>query len=337
MGEGGLRLASAHAVAGGCRRPLAPCASEALRSLIPGALGCYPPAVPRADLVTVGEAFEDLIFLGLPRLPRLGEEVKTSAFVRTIGGGAVITAVAAARLGLRCRVLSGLSASAASLLRRERVAVRNLRRVSEPHAITAALSTRDDRGFVTFNGVNDSLEPRLRGALRGETPRHVHFAFFPPECGRWERIVARLRRRGISTSWDFGWNESLLKDPRFLRLVGALDYVFLNEQECVLYARCSTTNTAIEHWRTRAREAVIKLGPKGSRWVSSSRDLRAPAYRVKVVDTTGAGDAFNGGFLYALLKGMGPRECLRVGNFVGAMSTRSAGGVASLPRRRDLP
>jgi len=55
------------------------------------------------------------------------------------------------------------------------------------------------------------------------------------------------------------------------------------------------------------------------------------------VDTTGAGDAFNGGFLVGMLRGRSPRECLRIGNFVGARSTLAAGGVSRLPRGDELP
>lgn len=79
--------------------------------------------------------------MDLERLPRAGEEVKTSAFVRTIGGGAVITAVAAARLGVRVALWSALSDAAVRRLARERVRITNLRRRREPHAITVALST----------------------------------------------------------------------------------------------------------------------------------------------------------------------------------------------------
>lgn len=293
--------------------------------------------VPRAELLTVGEAFEDLIFIGLVRLPRPGEEVKTSAFVRTIGGGAVITAVAAARLGLSVRVLSGLGEPAVSRLRSERVAVANLKQPREPHAITAALSTTTNRSFVTFNGINDVLEQRLKVAVPRERARHVHFAFYPHDCARWTRTVEACRARGMTTSWDFGWNEGLVADRSFPALVEALDYVFLNEQEALLYSRQRRLSAALRAWRQHPHAVIVKLGPRGSRWLSRAVDLAAPPPRVRSVDTTGAGDAFNGGFLAALARGQRPSRCLRTGNVVGALSTRAAGGVDGLPRLADLP
>jgi len=293
--------------------------------------------VSAPDLLSVGEAFEDLIFVGLDRLPRPGEEVKTSTFVRSVGGGAVITAVAAARLGTRARVVSGLSRDAVTQLRRERVQVANLRRNGEPHAITASMSTRSNRAFVTFNGMNDALEERLLAALDGVRARHVHFAFFPRDCGRWERLAGALRAMGIVTSWDFGWNEALLSDRRFPYLVNALDWVFFNEQEAVLYARRLHLDGALALWRTHPHNVVVKMGARGSRLLSGGTELHAAPTRVRVVDTTGAGDAFNGGFLVGLLRGCSPRTCLLIGNFVGAMSCRVAGGIAGLPQREGLP
>lgn len=281
--------------------------------------------------MTVGEAFEDLIFVALPRLPRPGEEVRTSSFVQTVGGGAVITAIAASRLGARCGIVSGLSAPAARLLRREGVGVTNLRKADEPPAISAALSTRSNRSFVTFNGVNDVLEPRLFHAVGTAAARHVHFAFYPRTCRTWEPVVDALRRRGIGTSWDFGWNEALLNDRRFPFLMTAVDYLFLNEQEAVLYSRRLNLAAALDFWRGHQHTVIVKLGEKGSRWIRGARDIKAPAKRVKAVDPTGAGDAFNGGFLSALLHGQSPTHALRLGNTVGALSTRAAGGIAGLP------
>lgn len=287
----------------------------------------------RVDLLTVGEAFEVLVFVGLPHLPAPGEEVRTSRFTQTFGGGAVRTAVAASRLGISSRVLSALSAAGATFLKSERVSVRNLHQPNEPHAIAAALSTGDTRSFVTFKGVNDALEPRFLQALRSELARHVHFAFCPQDCGRWVPVVRNLRDHGVGTSWDFGWNPGLLDDEDFLPLVGRLDYLLLDEREALLYSQRATLDEAAAFWKVRTENAIVKLGAKGSRWVSETVDLVGRPRRVKSADTTGVGAAFNGGFLCARLRDFSPEATLRLANFVGAMATRLPGGIAGLPRQ----
>ncbi|MEO5895284.1 MAG: carbohydrate kinase family protein [Vicinamibacterales bacterium] len=289
------------------------------------------------ELLTLGEAFEDLVFLGLERLPNPGEEVRTSRFLRTSGGGAVITAVAASRLGLGCAIWSGLGDDAVARLKADGVVVRNLKRRDEPHAISAALSTTDNRSFVTFNGVNDALEQRLLAAAPRMRTRHAHFAFFPTDCARWIPILERCRRRGITTSWDFGWNERLLEDRSFTDLLERLDLLFLNEQEARLYSRRRSLSAALAVWRQSVRPVIVKLGADGSRWISRTVDLHVPAPRTRVIDTTGAGDAFNGGFLYSRLHGQSEAAALRLGNRVGALSTRAPGGLDGLPAATDIP
>lgn len=287
----------------------------------------------RVDLLTVGEAFEELVFGGLQRLPSLGEEVRSTRLTQTFGGGAVRTAVAASRLGINTRVVTSSSAGAVAFLKSERVSVRNLRQPNEADAVTVALSTREDRSLVTFSGTNDKLEPRILQALRSELARHVHFAFCPQDCKRWIPIARNLRDHGVGTSWDFGWNPPLLDDEEFHALAGKVDYVFMNGPEALLYSRRDTMEAAIAFWKTQAPNVVIKLGSKGSRWVSDTFDLAGRPRRVKAVDTTGAGDAFNGGFLCGRLREFSPEATLRLANFVGAMSTRLPGGIAGLPRQ----
>ncbi len=293
--------------------------------------------VARSELLTVGESFEDLVFIGLDRAPRAGEEVKTSTLVRTLGGSALITATAAARLGLPTQLISGLGEEAEDRTREEGLAVTNLRLDGEPQAVSCVLSTRANRSLVTFNGVNDHLEPRFLDAVREVATRHAHFAFYPRDCGHWADVVDRLRERGVTTSWDFGWNEGLLSDRAFARLVNGLDYVFVNEQEAPLYTRRLTLADAVAAWSSHPRNVILKLGAKGSHWIGGGNDVEVPGIRVKAVDTSGAGDAFAGGFLVALLRGHSPKTCLRLGNFVGGMATRAAGGIESLPRVDDVP
>ena len=284
------------------------------------------------DLVTAGEAFDDFIFYALDRMPNGGEELKTDKFSRSPGGGAVITAIAASRLGLRCAVMSALSHEGVRLLRDEGVSVRNLRRRNEPAALTVALSTRRDRRFLTFNGVNDRLPDRIRRVLPHVRARHVHLAFYPKPCRPWIPVIGALRRRGITSSWDFGWNPRLVRDPEFRTLAASVDYLFLNRDEALMYARQASMAGALDRWRRSPRPVVVKLGAAGSRIVGGDVAIRAAATRARVVDTTGAGDAFNAGFLVARLRGANLQAALRLANRVGALSTRRAGGIAGLPR-----
>ena len=281
----------------------------------------------RLELVTAGEAFEDLIFYDLPRLPRAGEELKTSRFARAPGGGAIITAVIAARCGVRTGVISAASDLTRAMLRAEGVTLRDLRRDGEAPAITVAISTPRDRSFITYNGVNDRLEARLLQEVPHVTARHVHCAFYPARCRRWIGLVRNLQARGCTVSWDFGWDPRLTDDSAFVRLLRVLDLVFVNEVEARLYAGRRSLPAAMTWWRHTTRAAVVKLGRRGATYLSEQAVLRAPAPRVKAIDTTGAGDAFNGGYLSALVRGGDAGECLRAGNEAGATSITKAGGV----------
>ena len=156
---------------------------------------------------------------------------------------------------------------------------------------------------------------------------HVHFCFYPHDCGYWLRVISKLRRNGVTTSWDFGWNEPLTNDRGLVDLIDSLDFIFINELEARLYTGSSTLQDAIPEWRKRSAITVIKLGEAGAVWLAPDRDILVAAPKVKAIDTTGAGDSFNAGFLVAWMNGKTPQQCLKAGNKVGSASTRTAGGV----------
>jgi sugar/nucleoside kinase (ribokinase family) len=234
--------------------------------------------------------------------------------------------------------MSAMADETVSRLRAEGVRVTNLRTAGEPHAISVALSTPTDRSFVTFQGVNDALEARLLSALGARLPRtrHLHLALGPRDLPAWTRVVHRCRERGITTSWDFGWHESLPRRRGFRALLAALDWVFVNEREAVHYAAARPLGQACVRWRSLARRTIIKLGARGAAAVLEEGVRRVSAPRVDVVDTTGAGDAFNGGFLAALLAGKSAEACLRAGVRIGSWSVRAAGGLDGLPSHAQL-
>ena len=84
---------------------------------------------------------------------------------------------------------------------------------------------------------------------------------------------------------------------------------------------------------------VVKRGEKGCYVASDEGCYEVPAYKVKVVDTTGAGDAFNAGFLYGLLKGKNLEDCARIGNYLASLCIQHVGARTYLRHldKRYLP
>jgi sugar/nucleoside kinase (ribokinase family) len=82
---------------------------------------------------------------------------------------------------------------------------------------------------------------------------------------------------------------------------------------------------------------VIKRGAQGAVVLYQGGTLRHRGVRATVIDTTGAGDAFNGGFLAVLVRGGRAVDALDVATFVGARATEALGGMAALPRADQLP
>jgi sugar/nucleoside kinase (ribokinase family) len=76
---------------------------------------------------------------------------------------------------------------------------------------------------------------------------------------------------------------------------------------------------------------VVKLGAQGALAVSGDQVIRSPAVAVEEVDSVGAGDSFDAGFLAGHLAGRPPEESLRLANACGALSMRAAGGTGAQP------
>lgn len=289
----------------------------------------------KLDLINVGEFYNDLIFHGLERVPRLGEEMRAPHFARSVGGGAAITAVAARREGLRVGMVTVVGDRAELVpLRAEGIDLRKTRIDPRGHsAVTVAVSTRHDRYFLTSEGVNAQFESffvweKLFPYL--STSRHVHVCFQPRRFGAITRLMSRLRGAGISTSIDFGWHPEISGRPGFWKWLAAATMFFPNLME----ARQLTGERHPEKALARLAETtalpIIKLGAQGAIAWDRGRIVRAAAPRVRMVDSTGAGDAFNGGFLAAFLRRQPLRKCLQAGNRTAARSLTAPGGTAGL-------
>lgn len=110
----------------------------------------------------------------------------------------------------------------------------------------------------------------------------------------------------------------------------------MNETEAIHYSRKISAKEAIVDFSKYCKLVVAKLGKNGSIAISDGKEYEASSYHVTAVDTTGAGDSFNAGFIYGFLKGKTVMECLKYGNGCGALSVTELGGNTGFPTEEEL-
>ena len=299
----------------------------------------------RGELVVLGEFFIDLIFCNVPRPPKLGEEVRAQQFSEFPGGGVATTALVAAGLGTSTAVVTRVGIDA-----RHHPSWRKLADsgifvgASEftpkfPTGITACIAYDHDRMMITHDPINRGLHKLLMRSTVQEALRkakHLHLACALSPVERWITPIRHLRSRGISISLDVGWNPKVWVSPRFPALLRECDFVFPNEIEARAMTGANSAENAAKKLAQWVHFPVIKLGRDGCIAVQSGTVSRVQSIRVRAVDATGAGDAFNGGFLHGYLSGWSFDDCLRAGNVCGALATTCPGGSSGMVSRRKL-
>jgi len=123
---------------------------------------------------------------------------------------------------------------------------------------------------------------------------------------------------------------------------GLVDYFTPNETEAEFYTSVKINNesdarkSANELIKIGIKNVIITLGEKGVFYSNGKDEIYIKAKKVKAIDTTGAGDAFNGGFSFALLKGKKIKDCLEFANKVAGLSTTKLGAGDSMPLLNEL-
>jgi sugar/nucleoside kinase (ribokinase family) len=291
------------------------------------------------DVVVAGDLFVDLIMSGFPSWPLPGTESFAAAFQRDLGGGAAITACGLARLGSRTGVMSVVGNDhgqwVAERLNSFGVITSQLRfDPVEPTAVSVAITTPEDRTFLTYHGANRSFPGALAAAAAsGELThtRHVHLGC-APDLSHAAALLQAIQANGCTVSLDTGWHRDWLADPRAMELLRFTGIFFPNEVEARRMTGETTPGRILRAFEAAgAGRVALKLGAAGAALLWDGEILRVEPCSVTPVDTIGAGDSFDAGFLHYWLHGASPLTCLRAGNFCGAASTEGYGGLSAFP------
>ena len=298
-------------------------------------------------LVVYGDIVIDVL-VQFQAAPSVGHDVTADHISLIPGGSAANCAVTAARLGMAVDFVgvTGSDHLAQALvddLRVNSVGTRYLRQTEAPTAIIVDMVNADgERTFYSFRGAitmvrYGAIPPELIGP---QDHLHVSAYTFQDECSRETALalMARARERGATISLDPSVQFAREVRDRPPDILADLDFIFPNSDEAGLMSgRDDPRQGAAAIRDLGPKTVVVKLGPRGCYIASDREECFVPAYpATEVVDTTGAGDAFCGGFLMACLHGLELTEAARVGHAAAVHVIAQRGGHSASPTLDDV-
>jgi len=293
--------------------------------------------VKPVDVVGLGQCSLDHVCL-VDGLPQFAGKDRILDYTRLPGGQVATALLACQRLGLRSSFLGSVGDDDAAErvlepLRRAGVDLGGVRVVPGAPTQLAVILLDHASGERTVLWYRDArLALRLQDLSRAviEGARALHLDGGDPEVGIWASKVAR--EAGIPVVLDVD-----TPVPGTAELLAHVDFPIVSHTFAERFFGTTHPRDALRGLQSYgARMAVVTLGEIGALARLGEREIASPAYRVPVVDTTGAGDVFHAAFVWALLEGDDAEGCLRAANAAAGMNCRAVGAQGGLATRAEL-
>jgi sugar/nucleoside kinase (ribokinase family) len=288
------------------------------------------------DVSIAGEINLDLILYGLPQELPTERELLGTGFSMTLGSSSAILAHNLAALGSRVGFAGKVGHDPFGKLALDRLAEsgadtsRVVRAQKTASGVSIILPHAGERHILTYPGTISELRFEDLDLEYLASARHFHMSSLFLHRALLERIpelFQYMKSRGLSTSLDTNDDPDDRWDGGLSETLPYVDVLFPNEREVQKIVGVSHLDEAIALLAQRVPTLVVKLGASGAVAVRDRERFVAPSVSVKVVDTVGAGDSFNAGFLHEYVRGASLTRCLEYGNLAGAFSTTACGGT----------
>jgi sugar/nucleoside kinase (ribokinase family) len=288
-------------------------------------------------VLVVGEINVDLVLQGAHAFPIPGKEVLVDDVVMTLGSASAICAMGLARLGTPVAFLGKVGTDpwgefCVDVMRAAGIDVSRVAGDAKlKTGVTVSITSPHDRALVSYLGSIRALraDDVPTAAFAGFDHLHVSSYFLQEGLRPGVRgLFARAHAAGLTTSLDPGFDPSERWEADLLSTLAEADLFLPNEVEITAVTRRGNIAEALRQLENGRTRVIAKLGAEGCMTLEDGQPLAVPAFRVEPVDTTGAGDSFDAGFLHAWLRGLSLRESLRWGAACGSLSTRGLGGTS---------
>lgn len=288
----------------------------------------------RTAVLSIGRIYSDLIFTGLSGLPVLGREIFANGLTISAGGGAYITAAHLQNLGRETALVARLgvdplSAQTGAEIKASGVNLRFVECSLEAGPqLTAVTVVGEDRAFLTKRA-GSARPSTLEAAVAWSHARHLHIAEYET-LHEIPDLITLARKHALTVSLDPSWDAGLIYDKNLLATCSGVDLFLPNREEAEAITGLPDPQEALAQLAQHFPHVVLKDGARGAWLATQGEMLHVPAPPVNVIDTTGAGDAFNAGFIHAWLSTADAGACLAAGITAGSLSVQATGGASVL-------
>ncbi len=298
----------------------------------------------RKKILVLGNSNIDLIFK-IPRFHSPGETILAEGFATAYGGKGANQAITAKRLGADVLFLTKVGNDHYGIEYRQKLIKNGLdprfihRDKNLPTGMAVIeLTLKGENRIIASLGANGSLSET---DLKKLSPFWKGVKVFVTQL----EIPLSTVKKGIKLAKEHDALTLLNPSPPVSippSILSLIDFLVPNEVEAQILTgiklrkRHDITRIANRLIEMGPKNVIITLGPKGLFFKNESEEIWMKAYKVKVIDTTGAGDAFLGALACSLYEGKSIREALRFANGAGALATTKLGAQPSLPFRKEL-
>jgi sugar/nucleoside kinase (ribokinase family) len=199
--------------------------------------------------------------------------------------------------------------------------------------LSVILNQALDRAILTHPGLMSALQASDIPDTLLQAARHLHIASYFLQTNLQPDLPDLFRRAqalGLTTSLDPNYDPSE-RWTGFEELLPVTNILLPNEKEALSLSGKPNVELAADTLGSKVETLAVKWGAEGAFGVRKDEKVRAASIPVNVVDTVGAGDSFDAGFLYGYLNGWPLESSLRMACVCGALSTQEAGGTAGQP------
>jgi len=283
------------------------------------------------------------VLMSIPTYPPPGGDAMATGLILRPGGSVANTAIVLAKLGVQVRLIGRTGDDrwadmALAPLLEYNVDVSAVRRdATESTGLIFIPVTPDgERTMFSYRGANTLIPPQEIGPelLQGSRILHIsgyNFLTTPQRTSTW-RAVDLAQQAGIPLSLDVGVEPALRARAEIERLLPSVSIILLGMDEARPLFEIDSAEEAAQCALERGvLLAAIKLGRDGCLLADRKRVFRQPGFQVQVVDTTGAGDAFCAGLLFAYLRRLDLAVSASIANASGALAAAVIGGGPVLP------